>query len=135
MELIWFLLVGLIAGWLASAIVGGGFGLIGDIVIGVVGAFLGGYLFRTFGFSAGGGMLGSIIVATVGAIVLLLRVRIEGGADQRHPGSCSTSGQRPFQISPASSPFKSPSSDHENAPRRPCSRTYFIFVSITLASS
>ncbi|MDB5758842.1 MAG: hypothetical protein JWM30_2131, partial [Burkholderia sp.] len=47
MDLIWFLLVGLIAGWLASAIVGGGFGLIGDIVIGVVGAFLGGYLFRT----------------------------------------------------------------------------------------
>ena len=76
MELIWFLLVGLIAGWLASAIVGGGVGLIGDIVIGVVGAFLGGYLFRTFGFSAGGGMLGSIIVATVGAIVLLLLLRL-----------------------------------------------------------
>jgi uncharacterized membrane protein YeaQ/YmgE (transglycosylase-associated protein family) len=76
MDLIWFLLVGLIAGWLASAIVGGGFGLIGDIVIGVVGAFLGGYLFRTLGFSAGGGMLGSIIVATVGAIVLLLLLRL-----------------------------------------------------------
>jgi uncharacterized membrane protein YeaQ/YmgE (transglycosylase-associated protein family) len=76
MDLIWFLLIGLIAGWLASAIVGGGFGLIGDIVIGVVGAFLGGYLFRTFGFSVGGGMLGSIIVATVGAIVLLLLLRL-----------------------------------------------------------
>lgn len=76
MDLIWFLLVGLIAGWLASAIVGGGFGLVGDIVIGVVGAFLGGYLFRTFGFSSGGGMLGSIIVATVGAIVLLLLLRL-----------------------------------------------------------
>jgi len=76
MDLIWFLLIGLIAGWLASAIVGGGFGLIGDIVIGVVGAFLGGYLFRTCGFSAGGGMLGSIIVATVGAIVLLLLLRL-----------------------------------------------------------
>lgn len=76
MDLIWFLLVGLIAGWLASAIVGGGFGLIGDIIIGVVGAFLGGYLFRTFGFSSGGGMLGSIIVATVGAIVLLLLLRL-----------------------------------------------------------
>jgi len=76
MDLIWFLLVGLIAGWLASAIVGGGFGLIGDIVIGVVGAFLGGYLFRIFGFSAGSGMLGSIIVATVGAIVLLLLLRL-----------------------------------------------------------
>lgn len=76
MELLWFLLVGLIAGWLASAIVGGGFGVIGDIVIGIVGAFLGGYLFRHLGWSAGGGMLGSIIVATVGAIVLLLLLRL-----------------------------------------------------------
>lgn len=76
MDLLWFLLVGLIAGWLASAIVGGGFGVIGDIVIGIVGAFLGGYLFRRFGWSAGGGMLGSIIVATVGAIVLLLLLRL-----------------------------------------------------------
>jgi uncharacterized membrane protein YeaQ/YmgE (transglycosylase-associated protein family) len=76
MDLLWFLLVGLIAGWLASAIVGGGFGVVGDIVIGIVGAFLGGYLFRHFGWSAGGGMLGSIIVATVGAIVLLLLLRL-----------------------------------------------------------
>ncbi|WP_194726126.1 GlsB/YeaQ/YmgE family stress response membrane protein [Noviherbaspirillum malthae] len=76
MDLLWFLLIGLIAGWLASAIVGGGFGLVGDIVLGIVGAFLGGFLFRTFGVSAGGGMLGSIIVATIGAIVLLLLLRL-----------------------------------------------------------
>ncbi|MDB5772163.1 MAG: hypothetical protein V7606_2111 [Burkholderiales bacterium] len=76
MELLWFLLIGLIAGWLASAIVGGGFGIVGDIVVGIVGAFIGGFLFRTMGFSAGGGMLGSIIVATVGAIVLLLLLRL-----------------------------------------------------------
>lgn len=76
MELLWFLIIGLIAGWLASAVVGGGFGLIGDIVVGVVGAFIGGFLFRQFGVSAGGGILGSIIVATVGAIVLLLLLRL-----------------------------------------------------------
>jgi uncharacterized membrane protein YeaQ/YmgE (transglycosylase-associated protein family) len=76
MELLWFILIGLIAGWLASAIVGGGFGLVGDIVVGIVGAFLGGFLFRALGVSAGGGMLGSIIVATVGAIVLLLALRM-----------------------------------------------------------
>jgi uncharacterized membrane protein YeaQ/YmgE (transglycosylase-associated protein family) len=76
MDLLWFLLIGLIAGWLASALVGGGFGIVGDIVVGIVGAFIGGYLFRTFGISAGGGMLGSIIVATIGAIVLILLLRL-----------------------------------------------------------
>ncbi|MGV3654408.1 MAG: GlsB/YeaQ/YmgE family stress response membrane protein [Noviherbaspirillum sp.] len=76
MSLLWFLLIGLIAGWLASAVVGGGFGILGDIVVGIVGAFIGGYLFQTLGISAGGGMLGSIIVATVGAIVLLLLLRL-----------------------------------------------------------
>lgn len=76
MSLLWFLLIGLIAGWLASAVVGGGFGILGDIVVGIVGAFIGGYLFQTLGIAAGGGMLGSIIVATVGAIVLLLLLRL-----------------------------------------------------------
>jgi uncharacterized membrane protein YeaQ/YmgE (transglycosylase-associated protein family) len=76
MELLWFLIIGLVAGWLASAVVGGGFGLIGDIVVGIVGAFIGGFLFRQLGVSAGGGVLGSIIVATVGAIVLLLLLRL-----------------------------------------------------------
>jgi uncharacterized membrane protein YeaQ/YmgE (transglycosylase-associated protein family) len=55
---------------------GGGFGLIGDLVVGVIGAFLGGWLFSTLGASAGGGLLGGIIVATVGAIVLLFIVRL-----------------------------------------------------------
>ena len=76
MQLLWLLIIGLIAGWLASAIVGGGFGLIGDIIVGIVGAFLGGYLFSALGVSAGGGMLGTIIVATIGAIVLLLLLRL-----------------------------------------------------------
>jgi uncharacterized membrane protein YeaQ/YmgE (transglycosylase-associated protein family) len=77
MNLLWFLIVGLIAGWLAGILVkGGGFGAIGDIVVGVVGAFIGGFLFSTLGVSAGGGLLGSIIVATIGAVVLIFLVRL-----------------------------------------------------------
>jgi uncharacterized membrane protein YeaQ/YmgE (transglycosylase-associated protein family) len=77
MSFLWFLVVGLVAGWLAGMLVkGGGFGLIGDLVVGVIGAFLGGWLFSTLGASAGGGLLGSIVVATVGAIVLLFLVRL-----------------------------------------------------------
>lgn len=77
MSLLAFLVVGLVAGWLAGVLVkGGGFGLIGDLVVGVVGAFLGGWLFGLFGISTGGGLLGSIIVATIGAIVLLFIVRL-----------------------------------------------------------
>ena len=77
MDLLWFLVVGLVAGWLAGMLVkGGGFGLIGDLVVGVVGAVLGGWLFSTLGASAGGGLLGSIIVATIGAVVLLFIVRL-----------------------------------------------------------
>ena len=55
---------------------GGGFGLVGDIVVGVVGALLGGFLFSTFGVSTGGGLLGSLIVATIGAVVLLFGLRL-----------------------------------------------------------
>jgi uncharacterized membrane protein YeaQ/YmgE (transglycosylase-associated protein family) len=77
MNLLWFLVVGLVAGWLAGVLVkGGGFGLVGDLVVGVIGAFLGGWLFSTLGASAGGGLLGSIIVATIGAVVLLFIVRL-----------------------------------------------------------
>lgn len=77
MSFIWFLIVGLIAGWLAGVVIkGGGFGLIGDLVIGVIGAFLGGFLFSLVGISATGGMIGSIIVATIGAVVLLVLIRI-----------------------------------------------------------
>lgn len=77
MGLLWFLIVGLVAGWLAGVLVkGGGFGVVGDIVVGVIGAFLGGWLFSTFGASAGGGLVGSILVATIGAVVLLVVVRV-----------------------------------------------------------
>jgi uncharacterized membrane protein YeaQ/YmgE (transglycosylase-associated protein family) len=76
MSLLWFLIVGLIAGWLAGMLVkGGGFGLVGDLVVGVIGAVLGGWLFTTFGASIGGGLIGAIIVATIGAVILLIIVR------------------------------------------------------------
>jgi uncharacterized membrane protein YeaQ/YmgE (transglycosylase-associated protein family) len=75
MHLLWFLLVGLVAGWLAGKITkGSGYGVLGDIVIGVVGAYVGGFLFRLLGISAGG-TIGSIIVATIGAVVLVYVVR------------------------------------------------------------
>ncbi len=75
MFLIWFLLVGLVAGWLAGKIMkGSGYGVIGDIVLGVVGAFVGGFLFRLLGLRAYG-LIGSIVTATVGAIALVALVR------------------------------------------------------------
>ncbi|MET0388317.1 MAG: GlsB/YeaQ/YmgE family stress response membrane protein [Polyangiales bacterium] len=74
--LLW-IVIGLIAGWLASAVVGGGYGLVGDIVVGVVGAFLGGILFRATGAGVPfGGIAGTIFVAFIGAIVLLLLLRL-----------------------------------------------------------
>lgn len=77
MSLLWFLLVGLVAGWLAGKLVkGGGFGVVGDMAVGVLGAFIGGFLFRRMGVHMGGGFFGSIIVATVGAVVLLFVVRL-----------------------------------------------------------
>ena len=77
MEFVWFILVGLVAGWLAGMLVkGGGFGVIGDIIVGVLGALVGGFLFGFLGFSGGGGLLGSIVVATVGAVVLIFVLRV-----------------------------------------------------------
>ena len=74
--LIW-LLVGAVAGWLAGVIVkGGGFGLVGDIAVGIVGAFLGGWLLPRLGIHLGVGLVAIIISATIGAVVLLLILRL-----------------------------------------------------------
>jgi uncharacterized membrane protein YeaQ/YmgE (transglycosylase-associated protein family) len=74
--IIW-LVIGAIAGWLAGSLVkGGGFGLIGDIVVGIVGAFIGGWLAGVLGINIGGGFVASIITATAGAIVLILILRL-----------------------------------------------------------
>jgi uncharacterized membrane protein YeaQ/YmgE (transglycosylase-associated protein family) len=75
MYLIWFLLVGLVAGWLAGQFMkGSGYGVVGDVLLGVVGAFVGGFLFRIVGLSAHG-TLGSIVMATIGAMVLVAVAR------------------------------------------------------------
>jgi uncharacterized membrane protein YeaQ/YmgE (transglycosylase-associated protein family) len=75
-SLVIFLLIGIIAGWLAGAIMkGGGFGLLGSMVLGVIGAFIGGYFFDLLGISAGG-FFGSLVTATVGAVVLLYVVKL-----------------------------------------------------------
>lgn len=77
MDLLTWLIVGLVAGLLASYAIGGiGYGLLGDIVVGIVGAVLGGWLFAQLGLSTPfGGLAGTIFVAFIGAVVLLLVLR------------------------------------------------------------
>jgi len=80
MALLWFVVIGAIAGWLAGRFMrGNGFGLIGDIIVGVIGSFLGGYLLRKTGVEIGHGLLGSLLVAFIGAVVLLFVVRLFTG--------------------------------------------------------
>ncbi len=75
-SLLVFLVIGLVAGWLASVIMkGGGFGLIGDLIVGVIGAFIGGWVFGLLNISAGG-TFGAFITALVGAIILLFILRL-----------------------------------------------------------
>ena len=75
--MIYWLIVGLIAGWLAGLVMrGGGYGIIVDILLGIVGGWLGGWLFGRLGIWPAGGMIGSIIVAFVGAVILVGITRI-----------------------------------------------------------
>jgi uncharacterized membrane protein YeaQ/YmgE (transglycosylase-associated protein family) len=77
MEFLWFIVIGLAAGWLAGQVMrAGGFGVVGDILLGVVGALVGGFLFHQLGLSAGGGLIGALIVATIGAGVVLFLGRM-----------------------------------------------------------
>jgi uncharacterized membrane protein YeaQ/YmgE (transglycosylase-associated protein family) len=76
MDLITWLIVGLVAGVLASLVMGG-VGLVGDIIIGIVGAFVGGWLFRQLGVATPfGGLAGTIFTAFIGAVVLLAILRL-----------------------------------------------------------
>jgi uncharacterized membrane protein YeaQ/YmgE (transglycosylase-associated protein family) len=73
---IW-LAIGLVAGWLASVVVGGGYGVLGDIVLGIVGAFLGGLIFRVLHLGTPfRGVASTIFVAFMGSVVLLLLMRL-----------------------------------------------------------
>ena len=79
LDLVWFLLIGLVAGWLAGKLTKGkGFGLAGNLAVGVIGAVIGGFVFRLIGLSAYG-TCGSLIVATIGALVLLFAVQVIQG--------------------------------------------------------
>ena len=71
-----FLIIGIVAGWLAGKLTRGhGFGLVGDLVVGILGALIGGFLFSLLGV-ASFGSIGALVTATVGAIVLLWIVRL-----------------------------------------------------------
>lgn len=80
---VWWLVVGLIAGFLASLVMrGGGYGIVGDIVIGIVGAIIGGFLASLVGIGAGG-LIGTIIIAFIGACILIAILRAVSGGFRR----------------------------------------------------
>jgi uncharacterized membrane protein YeaQ/YmgE (transglycosylase-associated protein family) len=84
-SLLIILLVGLVAGWLAAKIVTGwGFGLIGNIAIGIVGALVGSWLFPQLGIRVGTGIVNQIVAATIGAVLVLLVIGLlRGGFPRR----------------------------------------------------
>jgi uncharacterized membrane protein YeaQ/YmgE (transglycosylase-associated protein family) len=72
--------VGIVAGWLAGRVMeGGGFGLIGDLLVGLIGAFIGNWLLPKLGIHLGVGMVAAILNAFIGAVVLLLTLRLLSG--------------------------------------------------------
>jgi uncharacterized membrane protein YeaQ/YmgE (transglycosylase-associated protein family) len=72
-----WIIIGTVAGWLAGKVVkGGGYGFIGDIIVGIIGAIIGGYLAGALGIAGGGGILASIAIATIGAIILVVILRM-----------------------------------------------------------
>lgn len=77
-QVVWYLVIGIIAGWLAGQVSrGGGFGLWGDLIVGVIGALVGGFVFSMLGISAYG-TIGAIITSTIGAILFLWVLRLFG---------------------------------------------------------
>lgn len=82
MSLIYFLLIGLLAGWLAGVYMGKDFTLVGNLIIGVVGAMIGGFLFQCLGFRTSN-TLGELITATVGAVIFLALLQKMGKKKRR----------------------------------------------------
>lgn len=77
MDILTWIIVGLVAGVLASLVVGRGYGIVGDIIVGIVGAFIGGWIFRQMGWATPfGGLAGTIFIAFIGACVLLFILRL-----------------------------------------------------------
>ena len=76
MDILYFVLIGIIAGWLAGVLMkGGGFGLLGNLVLGVIGAVVGGFAFGLLGLTATG-MIGKLVTATVGAVLFIALLRV-----------------------------------------------------------
>ena len=74
--LLYWIVVGLIAGWLAGVVMkGGGYGIVVDIVLGMLGAIVGGWIFSVLGIGGGGGLIGGIVVAFIGAVALVAVTR------------------------------------------------------------
>jgi uncharacterized membrane protein YeaQ/YmgE (transglycosylase-associated protein family) len=77
MFIIWWIIVGLIAGWITGKLMrGAGYGALMDIVIGIIGAIIGGFIMRHLGFAGSGGMIYTIVVAVIGAVILTLILRL-----------------------------------------------------------
>jgi len=82
--LLFWVIVGLVAGFLASLVMrGGGYGVVGDIIVGIVGALIGGFIMNLLGFSSGGNIIYSIIVAFIGACILIAILRAISGSTRR----------------------------------------------------
>lgn len=80
MFIIWWIIVGLIAGFITGKLMkGSGFGALGDIVVGIIGAIIGGFIMRLLGFADQGGLIYTIFVAVVGAVLLTLLLRLVTG--------------------------------------------------------
>jgi uncharacterized membrane protein YeaQ/YmgE (transglycosylase-associated protein family) len=83
-NVLWWLFVGLIAGFLASRVMrGGGYGLIGDIVVGLIGAFIGGWLAGQLGIGGSSSLIVTIVIAFVGACILLALLHLVTGRGRR----------------------------------------------------
>lgn len=77
MFILWWIIVGIIAGWITGKIMsGGGYGALMDMVIGLIGALIGGFIMRAIGFAGSGGLLYTILVAVLGAVILTLLLRL-----------------------------------------------------------
>lgn len=88
MHVLWWIIVGLIAGWATGKIMrGSGYGALMDIVVGIIGAVIGGWIMSALGFSARGGMIYTILVAIGGAVVLTWLIRLITGNRARGSGS------------------------------------------------
>ncbi len=80
MHVLWWIIVGLIAGWATGKIMrGAGYGVVVDIIVGIIGALIGGFIMRALGFSGEGGMLYTILVAIGGAVLLTWILRLVTG--------------------------------------------------------